>query len=248
MKIETIILLIENLTGIRKFENMTWSQLINYLKSQGFSYYVGADTHVFVHPQKDYVYKIISSNSGNMRFIELALKYQNNAFVPKIKSVPRLIPLIHTRFLNAQNQAYIVKMEKLFPLNTEAREFVFQACNCILARLTGQKTFNPYQNPIDTEATSEMDDFANKEGNEISIESFFNKYRKYKAAEFIQFIEQVVEESGEDVFMDVHIDNIMMRKDGTLVVIDPLFKGNERGVHDYSRDPQDTDIIKKGRG
>lgn len=247
MKIETIILLIENLTGIRKFENMTWSQLVKYLSQQGFEYQHGADTHVFIHPHKDYVYKIIYLNSGNLQYIEWALKHQNNEFVPKILSRPRPIQMIHTRLSSSDDEWVLVKMEKLIPLDEEMQEFIFQFNNYLVAKDHGLKEFNPYENMIDPDLDTLWKNSLNNDESIISLDQFYTKYAKYKVKQLSDFVTMLSNAAGEQIMLDFNRDNIMMRKDRSLVVVDPWYDTDRLLSINISKDPSATDPIKKGR-
>lgn len=248
MKIKTITLLIENLTGIRKFENMTWSQLVKYLSQQGFEYQSGADTHVFIHPHKDYVYKIIYPNTGNLQYIEWALKHQNNEFVPKIISHPRPMRMIHTRKTTTQDEWVLIKMEKLIALDKEMQEFIFQFNNYVLARDHGLKEFNPYENILDPDFDSDWKNSPNNDGNVISLEQFHKKYAKYKVKQLADFVAMLRDTVGEHIMLDIGGDNVMMREDRSLVVVDPWYDINGRDhANDVSNVPSTNDPMKKGR-
>ncbi len=249
MNIQQIIPVMENLTGIRKFENMTWSQLVEYLTQQGFKYGSGADTHVFIHPQKEYVYKIIYPETGNLQYIEWALKHQNNEFVPKIISQPRPIQMIHTRKSTTHDEWFLVKMEKLIALDEERQEFIFQFNNYLLARDHGLKEFNPYENILDPDFESDWKNSPNNNGNSISLEQFHKKYAKYKVKQLADFIATLRDTVDEHIMLDIGSDNLMMRTDGSLVVVDPWYhtEGRRDVFNDISSVPTINDPIKKGR-
>ena len=170
-------MLFENLTGIRKFENMTWQELVKYLESQGFAYHRGGFAHVFVHPNKEYVYKIFAEDEGQMKFLKQVCLDPTNKHFPKIYKGPVKIKLLHQRLKSAPDYVWLVKMEKLYPLSPDAAIFVNHIYDAIEPILSDEET------PTFPSMFDRVLDL-NPGSGPISYEEYFKKYEKFDARNF----------------------------------------------------------------
>lgn len=222
-------MLFENLTGIRKFENMTWLELVKYLESQGFTYHRGMTAHVFVHPVKDYVYKIFVRDYGQMEFLKYVQHAPANKHFPKIYKGPVKIKLLHRRLKSAPDYVWLVKMEKLYPLTPDAATFVnhiYDALEPIISKEENPTFPATFDRVLDLEPSYPGSD-------SISYEEYFKKYEKFDAKNFVLLCRKLALDVGRNFNIDIHSDNILMRHDGTLVIVDPFSEAGLEGA-DYN--------------
>lgn len=96
----------------------------------------GAYGVAYVHPNKNYIYKIFKSDPGYEFFLDFVLKNQNDRAVVKLKRVV-LTGMETEAYLHEKSVPNVIVLEKLKPLdiNDDRYEILFNASHAILGSI-----------------------------------------------------------------------------------------------------------------
>ena len=215
MKLETI------LEGVKQYYSLTWPEIIQMLdKKYGIKFLDrGMWGQVFDHPSWNYVVKVFDTDDAYLSFVNFVLQNPNIHY-PKFLRKPIEMHLFHKRSSHITNKTfYIVKVEKLQPIpqlfklffNLEIIEDIIQAKeqNQKICLLPDIKNFDLSLRHLTF--------------SEQNIDEFIKKFPELKLNTLINAIMMLKHSKLSDQFKwDLHGNNCMMRKDGTLVITDPF--------------------------
>lgn len=205
MKLQTVL---ENLTGIKKYNNSWWGEFVNDLTTKyGFEENsMGMFSRVLTRPDLNYVYKVFDNDSAYMSFINYTLSNPNKHFPVCLKN-PKQISKFLKSYYNGRNKFIVIKIEKLNPISpTNAKHFNMMFENNV-------KKFADYG----SEAI--FVDHIDKSKGCRGIQDYLKNYDQQ-----IQDIFYILAKIYKDLpfKLDIHSGNFMERDDGTIVIIDPI--------------------------
>lgn len=150
---------------------------------------------VFAKPGSNVVYKFFDNNdSGYLNYLEYIRKHQNNPHVPKI--IGKLIKLDFSKRQGVNTktplQAYMIKLERLEPLN-----------------LNDTEQLKIYQNIVAL--------FSAFLSNSTDSIRFIQRMEK-SSPQLVDVVGDI--NTMTNGFVDIHDGNVMFRKDGTPVITD----------------------------
>lgn len=188
-------------------------ELIKLMNDHGYKESIigsGGYAIVFDKPGKPWVYKLFQETDiGYLKFYQYAKNNQSNPHLPKILGKP-----LKVKFSGAKqhlNKNYLlVKIEKLLPAIIHKLNPSF---NLIQLILSGLEKYNTNQIKL------------MKDSNDASDFNLFQNYMYMleEHSNLLRVLEWIANNRDKDqgIFTDLHHDNIMQRKDGTMVITDP---------------------------
>lgn len=217
-------MLLNELTGVKKYYNKTGWQIERMLSKFGIKFVAsGKFGKVFTNDKWDYVVKIFN-DEYYLSFVNYAIAHPNPHY-PHFKRKPLEMHRFEKRFKHQPNYSTIVKIEKLLELPKEKADF-------IVAELehAQQGLYNLKHNKQDAETYQTwFNDPISHQRVRTTWPEIFKMYPwLYTLAEAWQSIQDNVEYGSPDI----HASNFMQRKDGTVVIIDPLWHGTNP-LRDY---------------
>lgn len=222
-----VIHIFEQLKGTHNLRNLTWEELVEYLKTHNVSRIgQGAFGDVFYHPSWNYVVKVFDTDTAYLNFIKF-VEHNPNKHYPKILKSPKLMHQFHKRNLHRSDMHkffYLVKIEKLLPLSLENQDMVHE-----LAVTIGGNYRNHFNNrrKFISSMRELISRFPKQEMATLSVAIF-------KALEFLKA-------NVPETVADLHSGNFMQRPDGTIVVIDPVSCLNDSDP--YFKEPLEQHVV-----
>jgi hypothetical protein len=228
-----------------EYADMGWNELIRKFELNGGKVLgQGKNATVMEHPSWKYVLKVFNNDDPYVKFVRFALKNPRSSF-PVFYDKPRKI-VPHFKRYESQPYLYIVKTEKLYPINRET----FKDIEYYL--------YYNYEFIDDMIARYSHDDDKENMWIEMKqkLEMLESKYPSLpqfkKDYNFLMNSSNADASFGE---LDLHVNNIMKRANGELVLIDPFWAGEslhkmQNKAIDAERDPSyDTEnpMIKGGK-
>ena len=212
-------MLLHELTGVKHMHHMSWTDIQNQFAAKGIKFVGGGKYgQVFTHPSWDYVIKIFENDPEYMGFVNWVIAHPNKHF-PKFVKKPLRMHKFHNRSKNEPPLWYIVKIEKLYPITDKPlMEFlVYELERCAE---TAWKKHNGYEYIRDNpHYTQRFPDGSMVKG--ATWEDVFEKF-PWTEELGLAYAGMWDAELGHP---DIHSGNIMQRKDGTIVIIDPVWEG-----------------------
>ncbi len=225
------------LKGVKKYHHLSRWDIDQLLSKEGIDIIGnGKYGQVYSHKSWDYVIKVTKNDPYYMSFIDHVIKHPNKHY-PKIIKKPLNLRAFYSRLRkDTHEKLFIVKIEKLEPIPKELGKFISEHLDTFIMIDHHLKNLDN-----DEESKFYLDndykDYKNiktlmpdgTRGKYISNREMAKKYpwmielsRAWYAA-----IDHTVGES------DNHPSNFMQRKDGTIVIIDPVWEGwNPMKEHD----------------
>lgn len=211
----------EQLQGVKKYHHLTWDDIRIELEKHGIhSIGMGTYGEVFHKSSWDYVIKVFENDNAYHEYVNFCIQNPNPHY-PKFIKKPMNMHQFHTRLNKSNKMLQIVKMELLEPLDD-----LWYSDN--LANII---------------------DLANKEIKEIvlynddgelseiynNIDTLLTKVEKPQLKSLIAAGLKITNEFKSSL-LDIHSENLMQRKDGTVVISDPLANTSRRGHLNPSSD------------
>ncbi len=210
MRLQT---LLENLTGIKKYNNSWWGEFIEDLKNKyGFEENsMGMFSRVITRPDLNYVYKVFDNDSAYMSFINYTISHPNKHF-PKCLKNPKQMSKFLKSYYNGNSKFVVIKIEKLKPLsddNIQHFNMMFQ---------------NNVKKFVDYGPEAIFVDHLDQSKGYRGINDYLKNYDQQ-----IQDIFHLLAKIYKDLpfKLDIHANNFMERDDGTIVIIDPVMVRND---------------------
>jgi hypothetical protein len=237
-------MLLCELTGVKKYHELTYHEILSKLAKEAGVEWVGSGKYgiVLSNPTWNYVIKVFEDDPYYMGFVDYAITHPNRHY-PKIIKKPLQMRSFYKRLRTNLNEKYFVcKIEKLYPLDPNLGNFVANNLDRLWssylwiystsneARLEYEKKWgedNSRDYSANTPFTVMM---PNGESQNISHRDLFKKFPWLKTLvrAYINIMDNV---AGSP---DLHSGNFMQRKDGTIVIIDPVWAGKSP-YQDYDR-------------
>lgn len=223
------------LTGVKHLHNLNRPDLKQYLEDRFGVKEVGAGSYgeVFTHPDWNYVIKVFDNDPYYLSFVDYVIHHPNKHY-PTIVKKPMSMHSFHTRMPSDADKFFIVKIEKLLPLDKKVANFIVKNFEKVY-EATYRQDIMPATAKADQEAIYGKgyihSDLRPKPwptidgGSEVmTYHQFVDAYPWFRTL-VIAYHHLREELSGAS---DIHAGNFMMRKDGTVVMIDPLWEGYSR--------------------
>lgn len=212
-------MLLCELTGVKHLHHKTWDELLDDFEKRGIKFIGGGKYgQVFSHPAWNYVIKVFEDDPYYMGFVDWVIAHPNKHF-PRFSKRPLKMHKFYSRFSNDTNHFYVVKIEKLYPITDRAlMEFLVYELERI-GEAAWKKHNNhqyTYYNPNYTQR------FPN--GSMVKGATVEDVFKQYPWTESLGLAFSALWEA-EVGHQDIHSGNIMQRKDGTIVIIDPVWQG-----------------------
>jgi len=204
MKLEQII---EGLIGTKKFKKFAWDYFEQYMFDQNFVLLgSGAQARVYGHPNKNYVYKVYDNDIAYDDFVSYCLTH-NNPHLPLIIKQPVLLSKFFTDRTTQQNFT-IVRIERLYELSEQESVFYnakLQYNIYMYIRFGDNQVFRDHY--VDNKAYRGLNDY-------------LNEYPEFQFKSIFLLLVELKKSLGH--YVDISKGNILKRKDGTIVIADPL--------------------------
>lgn len=212
-------MLLHELTGVKHLHNKTREDLIDMLEKKGIKC-IGSGKYgtVFAHDSWNYVLKITEDDPHYLAFVDWAIKHPSIHF-PKFAKKPLQMHTFHTRRSRDSRRMWVIKIEKLYPIqDKKLASFIVQNLETIAINAwqldNGHSNSSPNPN-----FSMPMPDGTSEKG--VSWAEMFKRFPWLKS---IGLTYANFWDAGAGS-PDIHSGNIMQRKDGTIVIIDPVWEG-----------------------
>jgi len=219
-------MLLNELIGVKRFHGKSTGDLIKMARRFGIKF-VGSGEYgqVFTHDRWPYVIKIIENDPAYLDFIDFVIKHPSKHY-PKIVKRPLKLHKFHTREDSGKDFLWVIKVEKLKELHAEIARFIadyLENASSLLNRMEHGK------DELDREAPKI--EYRMPDGSVMKIQQreLFDRVPWFKSLckAYMEISLHV------DWSPDIKEDNFMMRDDGTIVIIDPVWVGETpQQVHD----------------
>lgn len=213
-------------------DNFRHEVIDTFTKAGGKILGAGKFGEVLSFPTWNYVLKTFKDDRCYVRFVRLVMRNQDNPAFPKFFDKPRKIRPFYKRTQD-EEFLYIVRMEKLFPTKMEKHEFyklegMLNASRLHYLVLNSQEKLQWYDSLSET----------HKQGYINNAREFFKNHSQYRDLFSAYNMVHDLADDGESCGIDMHTNNIMMRENGELVLIDPLWFDdnpfNAYAAHDHA--------------
>lgn len=229
---------LDELTGTHKYKSTfhigTW--LMDFQKAGGEFLGAGKYATVIGHPKWDHVFKFFYADEPYMDFVRWAMANPNK-HVPTFLGRPKVCTPFWTRDTH-QDTIFVIKMERLLPWNP-GREFDLQR------HLEGSREYFDIIGDDDKEIAYLDRQTGGYGADEIehtrawkNANDWMQRYREAWAKwpglqDLCRYFWEHLLEAPIEASMDLHVQNVMQREDGTLVFTDPYWYGeNPYQLHD----------------
>jgi len=200
-------MLLSELTGVKAFKDKFGQEVLDLLSSKyGIRQSKGTFGVVLTHSSWQHVLKLFAKDDCYLAFVDYAIKHPNVHF-PKFEKDPIKLTSFFKAGAQPSDKFYALKIEKLEPLG-DAEDAIF-----------GQAFMN--QKFIDGYLLAKKDNTIKDWITNVSskrIDPFLLK----KNLGLIDALIEVGNLSITNCKIDLHSQNLMKRKDGTIVIIDPF--------------------------
>lgn len=203
----------EHLQGIKKYQGLTWKEICSMLHDMGIELKGdGSFGQVFHKQGWKHVIKIFEKDDAYMKFVDYAISHPNKHF-PKFKKKITSFKQFHLRSPLGHKQFHVVRIEQLYPLDTQMEDFLVWNLNAIISYY---QDYDSDYNECDVKISTH------------DYHTFYSIDEIWQAYPFLEsFVNAVIEVEQMNMKHDFELDffthhNIMKRSDGTLVISDPL--------------------------
>ena len=184
--------------------NKELNQLVDeFKKSGGEVLGYGSKSQTYSHPSWPYVLKVFSNNEFFLKFARFAYAHPHSGF-PKFYGPPQRVVPFFTRY-NTSAKIYLTRTEKLYHVEKKFAQMVFYILNY----------------------PKEPSTAVNLTGNaKIQVDLRNEFIKKHPEIEPLFEAKEILNKSGLPGAWDESADNLMKRKDGSLVLNDPFWEGS----------------------
>lgn len=212
-------MLLTELTGVKHLYKKTRDDLFDMLAAKGIKC-IGSGKYgtVFSHDSWNYVLKIMEDDPHYLAFVDWALKHPSIHF-PKFVKKPLQMHTFHTRRKRDARRMWVVKIEKLYPIQNK-QLIAFLVRNLENAATHAWRKHNGYaESEPNPNYQMEMPDGTVEKG-----VSWATMFERFPWLESLGLTYANFWDAGAGC-PDIHSGNIMQRKDGTIVLTDPVWEG-----------------------
>jgi hypothetical protein len=219
------------LMGVRKFTNMTSSQVIKYLRDTfgiGDVSILGSGACGVAIKIANNVYKMWMLDSAYGDFVKFCQANPNNPTLPRMLSGIKRIPAFFLRHQSAPNYINYVKIEQLQPVDYTQFRFIIQ--NTSVSAIDVVSLFDTCRRSDDIHADivlrlNRRAEFVDQEL--LTVDDFSSDLKSFIDA--LIGIYKIRRIGGHE--LDFHSGNFMARGD-QLVIIDPLYNEDDLDMND----------------
>lgn len=220
---------LDEITGVKKFHDLTAQEVLYEITQLTGLRLIGFGSFGYVMESKDpnWVYKFFKDDTPYLTFVNYVLEHPSIHY-PKIKQAPKMMRAFHKRWQDESNNYYVVLMERLKKdVSTGEADFLNELMHFNLDHAPDMlpPTYKKYNR------------------DNITFEQLSETYPWIKT--FKVAIDNIKPLLTGKTIMDLHEGNIMIRKDGTYVIIDPL--AIEMNVGRVMHSPISNTEFHKGR-
>ena len=205
----------EQLQGVKKYHHLTWDQMVTELKKVGIHSRSGSFGQVFMKDGWDYVIKILEKDNAYLDYVDYCIQNPNKHF-PRFLRKPFSLTQFHARETSSLDKFIVVKIERLYECDPEIKALFQHNINKIISYydMFPDKPIYVY---VGT-GTKGIYTFNN-------CQELFDKYASIDLKGVVEAIRQIRDWNNRDNnhYEDFQTSgNILQRKDGTIVISDPL--------------------------
>lgn len=233
-------MLLTELIGVKKYYDLTLGEIMSKLaKHYGGEWTSGTYGAVLINPNWNYVIKVFQNDPYYLDFINFILAHPNPHF-PKVQRKPIKMHSFFTRTAIEPSVFYVVKIEKLQPISKELGRFIVKYLEVGTTAAYRLYHMPPEQRKQSIQLYGDYDAIDKRawvlpDGSvhKLSVKELFEKLPWFKSlCNAMWMIWDNVEGSS-----DIHAGNFMQRKDGTIVITDPLWEGSDpmKDYYEYMR-------------
>lgn len=220
-------MLLSELTGVKRFHKLSWSDLEKMLRRFGIKLIAGGSYgSVFTSEKWDYVIKLFTDDLEYLSFINFVVKHPDKHF-PKIVKRPLKMHAFHKRGERESNYQWLVKIEKLQPIeNKQLLKFIVyeleHGAEVTVRNDKAELNDTRFPHLLPDKQSAEYPD---KQAAEyISYKQLFETYPWFES--LCKSYAKILLAEDIQGAPDIHGGNIMQRDDGTIVIIDPVWRGS----------------------
>lgn len=225
---------LDELLGVKKFYNMTMSEMLEAVCSELNSIGAGAFSIVFKRGSKEEVVKFWIKDDSYEDFVKYIEHHDDNPCLPKLYSTVKTMPVFFKHHEGAPEKIKYLRMEVLDPFKDRMLgelHYLYRIVDDVKYWLKEKKKFDDGFMNLFTERGVNVKELPEK---------------------LIKFVKTVFEVSEHLTQMghkiDLHDENVMYRpSDGCLVVIDPVYNSEDLDVSSDMRrllkNPGDKPVI-----
>lgn len=217
-------MLLNELKGVKKYYKLTWYEITQLLKRKGIKS-VGSGRYgtVFTHPSWNYVVKVTTNDPSYLSFVDFVRKHPNKHY-PLVLHKPLSLRAFHKRPASElKRHLEIVKIEKLQELSPNIANFVAENIERFVQ--------------INLDIKHKRDDALDYRVPNHQMLQDDGKWEKgmtnrEAAARYPWMLElaaawqAVFDSDTVEGSPDITTHNFMKRKDGTVVITDPVWEGS----------------------
>lgn len=229
---------IMELAGVKRFRNMTASNIIKYMKQnfgQGRVELLGKGSAGVAVKIGNVVYKFWMVDSAYTDFVNYCLQHQNNPFLPKFLSNIKKTPAFFIRHADAPDYVNYIKMEELGSnMNIDALDYEFKFN--LPEEITANRKQYGDPSSITMEEVAERIKYMKESDNPLQdfVDGFSNKEITYQVDQMSKELRLMVQtlcdirNLGHEI--DLHEDNIMWRGN-QMVILDPIYSYGDHDIN-----------------
>lgn len=217
-------MLLYELTGVKRYHNMSWYEITKKLEQETGIKPVANGRYgvIFTKPEWNYVIKIFDDDPEYLGFIDFVLTHPNKHY-PKIIKKPISMHHFHARDPSSTNKFYIIKIEKLYPITEEMGYFLEMWLEHFMEVYYRQYVMDQSKRGYAYDGDSADRSWIDPFGKRVKMSSIEMLARYPWLRSLSKAYWEVMDANlGAE---DLHQGNIMQRKDGTIVLIDPVWAG-----------------------
>lgn len=198
---------LDEITGVKRFHHMSADDIIYQISEETGLRVLGQGSYGYVMESRDpnWVYKFFKKDPAYLNYLKFIVTNPNPHY-PRIKSAPKMMRAFYTRYKFESNQYHVVLVEKLMPTSMhrdEELDFFEELAYYSLDHIP--RTYAPPQSDQSNEGDYSFNDMAQSLPWIKTMHSALHDIR-----------------SAIPDTLDLHPANIMQRKDGTYVLVDPV--------------------------
>lgn len=228
-------MLLTELIGIKKYHDFEYHEILKKLSQEAGVEWIGSGKYgiVLSNPSWDYVIKVFENDPYYMDFVNYVTTHKSRHYPKIVKKPIKMRSFYKRRKKNLNETFFICKIEKLYPLPKPLGQFVAYNLDRLWSSYlwiysTTNEQRKEYEkrwgkdNGRDYSANTPFSTtLPDGTTTKISHRELFNKFPWLRTLTraYINVMENM------QGVPDLHEGNFMQRKDGTIIIIDPVWAG-----------------------
>lgn len=233
---------IDELIAVKKYKHRPFHDVLQDFETAGGEVMGNRDARVLSHPRWNYVFKAFTDDPPYLRYIRWAKRHQHLIAVPRVLGGPWKIIPFYARKVGDNPYLYVVKLEKLRPLtDPELRKHI--ACwvhfgETVVSRDAQPDADQRVRDYDETMLAYNSLDRRRDQGRRQELSQILDdlsdwrwlaqarrEWARYPGLHDLCLAYSALTAANLVGTPDLHADNFMQRADGTLVLTDPLWVG-----------------------